>query len=163
MGYVAVSVDGQMLTDYHFSMESNIQYHILKPANAHLLHGADVFDNPVDPAQLAAFVEDAGHELVFAMVGTRVVGMASGNRMLHPDKLPAFFINEVGVNEDMQRRGIGTALSDMLMNVARSKGYQGMWLATELDNIEARALYMKLDGRETEGIVVYDWDRAMDE
>lgn len=122
-----------------------------------------MFDNAVDPVQLAAFVHDAGHEMVFAMAGAKVVGMASGTRMMHPDKPPAFFINEVGVNEDMQRRGIGTILSKMLMNVARGKGYEGMWLATETDNIEARALYKKLDGRETEGVVVYDWDGAMDD
>jgi len=144
-------------------MTDDISYHILEPANAQMLNGADVFDNPVDPAQLVAFVGDAGHELVFAMAAGKVVGMASGNRMLHPDKPPAFFINEVGVNEDMQRRGIGTILSNMLMEVARGKGYVGMWLATETDNIEARALYKKLDGREAEGIVVYDWDGAMDD
>lgn len=144
-------------------MSDEISYHVLTPDNAQLLSGADVFDNPVDPAQLAAFAGDAGHELVFAIAGDKVVGMASGNRMLHPDNPPAFFINEVGVNEDMQRRGIGAVLSDMLMSVARGKGYQGMWLATEVDNIEARALYKKLDGRETQAIVVYDWDGAMDE
>ena len=144
-------------------MKLDIQYHILGSSNAHLLDGADVFDFPVDPVQLAAFVRDAGHELVFAMLGAKVVGMASGNVMLHPDKPPAFFINEVGVNDDMRLRGIGSILSKMLMNVARGKGYKGIWLATETDNIEARALYKKLGGRETEAVVVFDWDGAMDE
>lgn len=144
-------------------MTDKIIYHILGPETAHLLDGADVFDNQVDPVQLAAFVTDSGHEMVFAMTGARVVGMASGTVLLHPDKQPLFFINEVGVNEDMRNRGIGTVLSKKLMELARGKGYQGIWLATETDNVEARALYRKLDARETEAVVVYDWDGAMDE
>lgn len=144
-------------------MPNEVLYHLLGPKNASQLEGADVFDNPVDQAQLAAFVADSGHELVFATVGTSVVGMASGTVLLHPDKHPAFFINEVGVNEEMRIRGIGTALTKMLMNVARAKGYKGIWLATETDNVEARALYRKLGARETEAVVVYDWDGAMDE
>lgn len=144
-------------------MTNIISYHRLGPENATLLHGADVFDNPVDLAQLAAFIADTGHELFFAMSGDKVVGMASGNVMLHPDKAPLFFINEVGVNEDMQLRGIGTALSQLLLDKAREIGCKGVWLATEVDNLEARALYKKLKARETEGIVVYDWDGAMDE
>jgi ribosomal protein S18 acetylase RimI-like enzyme len=123
VGSGAVNVDEHNHSVYHFYMEIDVQYQILTPVNAQLLEGADVFDNPVDPAQLAALVEDVGQELVFAMAADKVVGMASGNRRLHPDKPPAFFINEVGVNEDMQRRGIGTILSGMLTEVARGKGY----------------------------------------
>lgn len=35
-------------------------------------------------------------------------------------------------------------------------------IATEVDNVDARVLYRKLDARETGEIVVYDWDGAMD-
>ena len=144
-------------------MLDKIEYHVLNLENALLLDGTDVFDNPIDPAQLGAFVADSGHEMVFATTGSRVIGMASGTVLLHPDKHPAFFINEVGVNEDMRNSGIGTKLTEMLMKIAREKGYQGIWLATETDNVEARALYQKLNARETDAVVVYDWDGALDE
>ena len=144
-------------------MTEEIAYHVLGPENARLLTGARVFDNDVDPEQLAAFVADTGHMLVFATRGTSVVGMASGNVLLHPDKKPAFFVNEVGVREDMRRRGIGTALCRLLMKSARDAGCRGIWLATETGNIEARALYRKLDARETDAVVVYDWDGALDD
>ncbi len=144
-------------------MLDKIEYHVLNLENALLLDGTDVFDNPIDPAQLGAFVADSGHEMVFATTGSRVIGMASGTVLLHPDKHPAFFINEVGVNEDMRNSGIGTKLTEMLMKIAREKGYQGIWLATETDNVGARALYQKLNARETDAVVVYDWDGALDE
>jgi len=64
-------------------------YHRLTEDNAHLIAAADVFDNPVDPRQLAAFLADDGHELVFATSGDVVIGFASGSVLLHPDKDPA--------------------------------------------------------------------------
>ena len=147
---------------YNSTMTINIKYHVLGPDNADCLIGADVFDNPVDLAQLAAFQADAGHELVFATNGRRVVGMVSGTVLLHPDKAPAFFINEVSVVEDMRREGIAMALCERMLEVARARGCKGVWLATEADNVEARALYRKLRARETAEIVVCDWDGAMD-
>lgn len=144
-------------------MSDKIEYHLLSLRNTGLLDGADVFDNPIDPIQLAAFVANSGHEMVFATTGSRVIGMATGTVLLHPDKCPAFFINEVGVNENMRNRGIGTKLTKMLMTIARKKGYHGIWLATETDNVEARALYKKLGARETVAVVVYDWDGALDD
>ena len=49
-----------------------------------------------------------------------------------------------------------------LIRLVRARGCVGIWLATERNNAAARGLYRKLDARETEGIVVYDWDGAMD-
>lgn len=144
-------------------MTDKIEYHLLGLGNVLLLDGADIFDNPIDPVQLAAFVAGSGHEMVFATTGSRVIAMATGTALLHPDKIPAFFINEVGVKENMRNRGIGTKLTKMLMRIAREKGYQGIWLATETDNVEARALYQKLNARETVAVVVYDWDGTLDD
>jgi ribosomal protein S18 acetylase RimI-like enzyme len=139
-----------------------VRYHHLTPANAHLIKDCAAFDNPVDPASLAAFLADSGHEMVFAETGGAVAGFASGTVLLHPDKPPAFFINEVGVVPEMRRKGIAAALCKMLIGIARDRGCRGIWLATEGDNAAARALYRRLGGRETPDIAVYDWDDAMD-
>lgn len=143
-------------------MTSQYSYQRLEAHNASRLLGAKVFDNPVDPDQLDRFVQDPGHELVFALDGERVVGFASGTVLLHPDKRPMFFLNEVDVADAYQRRGIATELCQRLINTAREIGCVGVWLATEADNMPARGLYHVLNARETEGIVVYDWDGVMD-
>ena len=121
-----------------------------------------LFDNPVRPDQARVFPADAHNMMALAFAGDLAVGMASGQVMLHPDKPPAFFINEVGVRESHQRRGIGKRLCQDLIAWARERGCEGIWLATEEDNAAARALYRALEARETGGIVVYDWDGAMD-
>ena len=133
----------------------------LDSTTAPMLLGTTVFDNGVDATQLEAFVRDLGHMLVFARDDQTVAGFASGNRVLHPDKPPAFFLNEVGVLPEYRRRGIATALCQHLIDMARVAGCSGIWLATEAENTAARALYRALGGRETKDIVVWDWDDAM--
>lgn len=132
--------------------------HDLTPETAAMLDGATVFDHAIQPDQLAAFISSPLHRLVFARTDDKVVGFASGTLILHPDKAPTLFVNEVGVAADRRRQGIGRALCIRLMHRAKKQGCASVWLATEDDNAAARALYRSLDGRETGGIVVYDWD-----
>jgi len=145
-------------------MAQTITLRMLGPDDFDLLMAVPegLFDHTIRPNQARVFLDDPLHELVLAFDGGLAVGMASGQIMLHPDKPPAFFVAEVGVREDYQRRGIATQLCDALLKLARDRGCQGIWLATETDNVAARTLYGALGARETEGIVVYDWDGAMD-
>lgn len=142
-------------------MKEAIEYHVLTAQTASLLADADIFDGPVKPEELARFVAEEGHLMVFATDGRRPVGFASGAVLMHPDKAPMFFISEVGVNESWQRRGIATRLCQTLMEMARDCGIEGIWLATEDDNDAARALYRALGAGETTGVVVYDWGGVM--
>lgn len=145
-------------------MTDTISFRHLGPDDLDLLLNIKegLFDNPILPMQAKAFLNDPLHEMILAFDDTKAVGMASGQILLHPDKMPAFFIAEVGVREGHQKRGIAKRMCADLMDIARKRGCKGIWLATEDDNIAARALYRALDARETEGIVVYDWDGAMD-
>mgnify|MGYP001793268231 CR=1 FL=1 len=135
------------------------------PEDLEVLLGVEegLFDNPVVPAQAQAFLDDPLHEMVLTLDGRSVVGMASGQIMYHPDKPPAFFIAEVGVRDAHQRCGLATRLCEKLRAIARARGCEGIWVATEGDNTAARGLYAAMDMRETKDIVVFDWDdRALD-
>ncbi|MEL6684045.1 MAG: GNAT family N-acetyltransferase [Pseudomonadota bacterium] len=135
------------------------------PEDLEVLLGVEegVFDNPIVPGQARAFLDDPLHEMVVALDGASVVGMASGQIMYHPDKPPAFFVAEVGVRDAYQRRGIATRLCERLRAIAKARGCEGIWVATEGDNTAARGLYAAMGARQTEDIVVFDWDdRAMD-
>ena len=143
-------------------MSGDITYHFLGPENANQIRDADVFDGPVKAEFLQEFLNSPNHFLIFASFGTRVVGFAFGLIHAHPDKAPTLFIAEVGVEEDMRRQGIASRVTQKLMDHAGSLGVESAWLATENDNTPARKLYQKLNARESEGIVVYDWGGAMD-
>lgn len=120
-----------------------------------------LFDSPVDPVHSRAFLDDPLHEIVLAFEGDLAVGLASGTILLHPDKPPAMFVNEVGVRDGWKRRGIGAAITGRLFEVARARGCRGIWLGTESDNGAALALYRKLGGEEVQG-VYFGWDGALD-
>jgi ribosomal protein S18 acetylase RimI-like enzyme len=135
----------------------------LGPADAALLvaDAGQVFDNPVDPEAARRFLAMPGHLIVAALAGGGLVGFASGAVLLHPDKPAALSLNEVGVAEGFRRRGIARRLVAAILEAARREGCGAAWVATEADNAAARALYRSAAGRETEGVVVYDWDGRM--
>jgi aminoglycoside 6'-N-acetyltransferase I len=88
--------------------------------------------------------------------------MATGTVLQHPDKAPSMFVNEVGVRDEWLRRGIGRAVTERLIAIARARGCKGVWLGTEPDNVAALALYRDLKGDEMT-IVGFAWDGAFDD
>ena len=146
-------------------MDKTITLKRLGPEDLEVLLGIEegLFDNSIRPDQAELFLNDPLHEIALALDGQTVVGMAGGQIMYHPDKPPAFFVAEVGVRDAYQRQGIATRLCGLLRGVAKARGCEGIWVATEGDNAPARGLYAAMGARETEDIVVFDWDdRAMD-
>lgn len=140
-----------------------ITYREMGPDDLDLLLGVapGLFDHPVRPEEARAFLEDPGHVLILAHAGGLAVGIASGTVLLHPDKAPAFFVNEVGTREGWRRRGIGRGVTEAIFAVARARGCRGIWLGADLDNAPAQALYRALGGDEVM-IVGFGWDGAFD-
>ena len=120
-----------------------------------------MFDNPVEPEELHAFLGDPGHLMELAVRKERLVGFASGTVLRHPDKAPQLFINEVGVATNQRRKGIATALVTRLIARSAEMGCASAWLATDAESDAASALYRSLGACETDGIVVYDWNATL--
>ena len=132
----------------------------LGPEDAHVLDRVrpGTFDNDIDPSRAWAFLATRVNELVVALDRGEVIGFASGTVLMHPDKPTQFFVQEVGVHDDYRRQGIARRLLTRIIELARDRGCEGIWVATEDENAPARALYTAIGGRETGGVVVYDWD-----
>ncbi len=132
----------------------------LGPEEAHILDRVhpDVFDNVPDPSRVWAFLATRVNELVVALDAGTVVGFVSGTVLMHPDKKTAFFIQEVGVADAYQGQGIAKRLMRRIGELARDRGCEDIWVLTEDGNAPARALYQKLGGTETPGLVMYTLD-----
>lgn len=117
----------------------------------------EVFDHDVIPEQATRFLNDPAHYIAVAIVDDLVVGMATANEYLHPDKPAMIWVNEMGVSPEWQRQGIGTRLLDTILNLARARGFEEIWLGTEDHNIPARGLYKSLGGEE-EPFIMYSWE-----
>ncbi|MFN4099102.1 MAG: GNAT family N-acetyltransferase [Pararhodobacter sp.] len=121
-----------------------------------------IFDEPIAPAQASAFLASPLHHLFMVFENGQALAFASGTVLLHPDKPPCLFINEVGTHEDHRRRGHASAVTRALIDHARSLGCTGgVWLATEPDNDAARALYRSMGASELPA-TCYGWDGAFD-
>lgn len=140
-----------------------MEIRLLGPGDAGLLAAVapGLFDNPVNPAQARAFLASPLNELALGLAGGTAVAFASGTLLLHPDKPPSLFVNEVGTREGRRRRGHGTAVVRALMARARARGCRGLRLGTEPDNVAALALCRKL-GRQEMAFVGFGRDGAFD-
>ncbi|HEY4199648.1 MAG TPA: GNAT family N-acetyltransferase [Devosiaceae bacterium] len=115
----------------------------------------DVFDEPIDPARLAAYLCSPGHVMVLACDGDLVVGQCAGVVHRHPDKATELYVDEVGTASTHRRQGIARAMLTELFAWGRELGCEEAWLGTELDNVEANALYRSFAPAEADEIQFY--------
>ena len=116
--------------------------------SAEVLAAAGLFDEQPQGEATERFLDTPGHHLLLAWDGDRPVGFVSGVEMTHPDKGTEMFLYELGVAEEAQNRGIGSALVAALHELAREKGCYGMWVLTDDDNHAALKAYRRTPPQE---------------
>jgi aminoglycoside 6'-N-acetyltransferase I len=125
---------------------------LLGPVDSHTLNNVaeQVFDDPIVMSTAQEFLADPRHRLVVALDNDVVVGFVSAVIYLHPDKsAPELWINEIGVAPTHQRKGIGKALMQAMLENARQSGCSEAWVLTERLNLPAMAMYRSSGGEET--------------
>lgn len=116
--------------------------------------GAKLFDNALIESRAIEFFNEDHNLMSIAIYNESVVGFASGFIYVHPDKEPSLFINEVGVLETHQNRGIARRLVYYLTKEATNLGCRNAWVATESSNAPARKAFIAAGGIETSNTVV---------
>ena len=133
-----------------------VEIRLLTSADAAIFdHVADeVFDEPIDPKRLAAYLAEPGHFMLAALAGNEVVAQVAAVIHRHPDKVTELYIDEVGVAPAFQRQGIARWMLDEMFAIGRARGCKEAWVGTEHDNVPARRLY-ESGGSEAEPFVMY--------
>ena len=143
-----------------------IEIRILQPGDEKFLEhvAPDVFDDPVVPQGVQEFLSSPHHHLVVAIDDGRIIGFASAVQYFHPDKPgPELWVNEVGVAPSHQKRGIGKAIVQAVLEVARNAGCSEAWVLTERNNQPARRLYKAAGSQEEqEEIVMFIFKLGME-
>lgn len=101
----------------------------------------EVFDEPVLPDRLAAYLAEPSHHLIVAVADGQIVGQCEAIVIRHPDKLPQLYVDEIGTALGYRRRGMARAMLGAMMGWGRELGCADAWVGTEPDNGPARALY----------------------
>lgn len=120
----------------------------------------EAFDDPVVADSTRRFLADERHLLLLGYLDDRPAGFVSAVEMFHPDKeRPEVFLNEIGVMESAQRRGVARALVEELKRHARERGCQSMWVTTDDDNDPAKRLFGTTGGRQVSGAhLMFEYD-----
>ena len=141
-------------------MPEEFTRHWITADNAHLLGdiAAGVFDEPIDPERLAAYLAVPGNWMCVALAGSRVVGICMCVIHLHPDKPTELFLDEIGTGDDWRRQGIARSLMQMVFDRADAEGIDEIWLGTEPDNVAARGLYESTGAKPEDAVIYYlEW------
>ncbi|MDW6022070.1 GNAT family N-acetyltransferase [Mesorhizobium sp. BAC0120] len=122
---------------------SEIEIKLLGPGDAALLHkvAEGVFDEPVDPARVAAYLAEPGHYMFVALHGGAVIGQTAAVVHRHPDKSTELYVDEVGVAPPYRRQGIARKMLEAMFKHAKAIGCEEAWVGTERNNLPARGLY----------------------
>ncbi|MEX0342658.1 MAG: GNAT family N-acetyltransferase [Erythrobacter sp.] len=119
---------------------------------------ADIFDNRPIAEQTRDFLASDRDFLWLALLDGQPVGFVSATSILHPDKTPHLFINELETREGFRRRGIATRMMRAVRRHAKANGLWPVWLAAEGDDAQAIAFYRSLKDMEERGAVVFEWE-----
>ena len=117
----------------------------------------DVFDEPIHPERLEAYLLEPGHLMLLAFDNGVVVGQCAAVIHRHPDKVTELYVDEVGTASTHLRQGIATRMVEAMFSWGRELGCREAWLGTELDNLEANGLYIKVGGK-GEKMVYYEFE-----
>ena len=137
-------------------------------SQTHLLEriAPEVFDEPVRPDRLGAYLKQGNHMLLLALDWEDVdeagrplvVAQCAAVLHLHPDKETELYVDELGTALGYRRRGIGRDLMLAIFQWGRELGCEVSWLGTEVDNVEANALYEKLPDVKISSAIIYEYD-----
>ena len=107
---------------------------------------AAAFDDPIRADSVRRFLGDDRHHLLVVDVDGAPAGFVSATEILHPDKAPELFLNELGVDEPFRRRGAASALVEELRSLGRELGCATIWVLTDEANAAAMATYRRAGG-----------------
>jgi ribosomal protein S18 acetylase RimI-like enzyme len=137
-------------------MKAAVEIRRVGPADAALFErvAEAVFDEPVDPSRLTAYLAAPGHLMLVALHDGVVVAQLAAVIHRHPDKPTELYIDEVGVAPTMHRQGIARAMLREMLALGKALRCEESWVGTEPDNVPARGLYESFGG-EAEPFVMY--------
>jgi len=120
-----------------------IEVRRLGPGDAARLQAADdLFDEPLVPSAVEAYLAAPRNVALLATIGGRAVGFLRATSL---DQLSSsrgqMFLYEIGVDGEFRRRGVGRRLVETLLEHCRAHDFDEVFVLTDPGNAAAVALY----------------------
>lgn len=101
-----------------------------------------------DPEQGSKFVSNLDNLLLVGYYENQIAAFLTAYKLQKFDnKKSEVLLYEIGVNEQLRRKGIATALIEKLKEWSRKLGAVEIWVLTEQTNDAAKALYLSCGGK----------------
>ena len=114
-------------------------------------------------SSLEAFLRNPAHYLLVGEAGRETVGYLMAYRLERPDRESSqMFVYEVDVVAGWRRQGVGTALLEEIISIARAEGMFEAFVLTSRGNTAARELYARAGGKvEDESALLFVYPLAL--
>jgi GNAT superfamily N-acetyltransferase len=113
----------------------------LGPGDEKYLHRALRTFKDADAAAPDLFLDDPRTHAFIALDGDAVIGWCFGYELFRPEGRWMMLLYGIDVLQERRREGVGHALLDRFVALARSRGHAKMWLMTDAGHEVARRLY----------------------
>ncbi len=108
--------------------------------------------------QIKEFLKGARNHVYIALENEDIAGLAFGYVLETFYSEPMFYIHSIDVTEGYRRKGLGTALMNLMIDECRKKGIRECFLVTSKSNKPAVRLYESTGGKSfSHDDIVYDW------
>jgi aminoglycoside 3-N-acetyltransferase I len=115
-----------------------------------IFDASELFDEPLDPEAVRAYIADERNIFLLASDRRRAVGFLRGTALGQlKSTRRQMFLYEIGVVPEYRRRGIARELVRLLLNHCRDQNFEELFVLTDPGNEGAVTLY-KSTGATTE-------------
>ena len=111
---------------------------------AELLASSALLDEPPDLEAATSYLADPRNIYLLAYENEVPVGFLRGTALGQlKSRRPQMFLYEIAVDAQFQRRGVGTALVEHLLEYCRQREFEEVFVFTDPGNLPAVGLYRK--------------------
>ena len=150
-----------MIDVYIITLSYNLQKIVNEIYNASWVGANEM--SPYDVESLSAYLER--QDTLFVVChdvssnAPKLLGVASSRIEIKPHRKELWlYVDEIDVCSDQRLKGAGKAIMRKLIQIAREKGCEEVWLGAEAENPAANALYLSLKPDEVAKVVGYTFE-----
>ncbi len=144
-----------MLSIKKISANDDLNKVILEIQKATWVVASEISPEDYNEEDFKEFLLKTESVFVIAYFEEQLAGMASAKVLNKPTGEIWLYIDEVDVCENHQKKGIGKALMNYLINYAKEYNCNEVWVGTEVDNEPANALYKSLTPSDIQSFIGY--------
>lgn len=144
-----------MVTVKQISTTDDLEKIVADIKNAIWVPASEIEPNDYTVEGLKRFLNSPESVFIIASLHNQFAGMASAKVLNRPNGDTWLYVDEIDVCRPMQKKGVGKALMQHFITLAKQLNCDEVWLGTEPDNTPADKLYRSLQPDDVQSFIGY--------